>query len=116
LNRETVKAVEQRFMEGDCLHFLLILSNPRVLRHVEGVAEAATGRRHRVTVFFSEESVKLLLDHERLRGLKAEMLACVTACEVTGVKQEDVVEGARVTSLAEVVTLMERCDRTLFVG
>jgi len=26
------------------------------------------------------------------------------------------VKGARITSLAEVVTLMERCDRTLFMG
>jgi predicted peroxiredoxin len=103
-------------MGDDTLHFLLIMSNPRMLRHVEGVAEAAAGRGHRVTVFFSEESVKLLLDHGSISDLKAEMLACVTACEVSGVKQEDIVEGARVTSLAEVVTLMETCDRTLFVG
>ena len=98
------------------MHFLLIISNPRMLRHMKGVVEAARRRRHRVTVFFNEESVKLLLEHNVLRDLKAEMLACVTACEYSGIRQEDIVEGARITSLSEVVTLMERCDRTLFMG
>jgi len=98
------------------LHFLLIISNPRMLRHMKGVVEAARKRRHRITVFFNEESVKLLLEHNVLHDLKAEMLACVTACEYSGIKQEDIVKGARITSLSEVVTLMERCDRTLFMG
>lgn len=98
------------------MHLLLVISNPRTLRHMKGVAEAARRRRHRVTVFFNEESVKLLLDHANLRDVRAEMLACVTACEYSGIRQEDMAEGARVTSLAEVVTLMETCDRTLFMG
>jgi predicted peroxiredoxin len=113
---ETVKRGKHRFMGGDTLHFLLIISNPRMLRHMKGVVNAAKKRRHRVTVFFNEESVKLLLEHNVLRGLGAEMLACVTACEYSGIKQEDMVKGARVTSLAEVVTLMQECDRTLFMG
>lgn len=98
------------------MHILLVVSNPRVLRHVKGVAEAARLRQHRVTVFFNEESVKLLLEPGALGGLKAEMLACSTACETMGVREGDLVEGSRVTSLAEVVTLMEGCDRTLFMG
>ena len=98
------------------MHILLIISNPRMLRHMKGVAEAARVRRHRVTVFFNEESVKLLLDRANLSDLRAEMLACVTACEYSGIRQEDMAEGARVTSLAEVVTLMQECDRTLFMG
>jgi predicted peroxiredoxin len=98
------------------LHFLLIISNPRMLRHMMGVVDAARRRRHRVTVFFNEESVKLLTEHNVLRGLGAEMLACVTACEYSGIRQEDIVKGARITSLSEVVTLMEKCDRTLFMG
>jgi sulfur relay (sulfurtransferase) complex TusBCD TusD component (DsrE family) len=60
--------------------------------------------------------VKLLLDHANLRDVKAEMLACVTACDYSGIRQGDMVEGARMTSLAEIVSLMERCDRTLFMG
>jgi predicted peroxiredoxin len=98
------------------LHFLLIISNPRMLRHMMGVVDAARRRRHRVTVFFNEESVKLLTEHNVLRGLGAEMLACVTACEYSGIRQEDIVKGARITSLSEVVALMEKCDRTLFMG
>jgi predicted peroxiredoxin len=60
--------------------------------------------------------VKLLTEHNVLRGLGAEMLACVTACEYSGIRQEDIVKGARITSLSEVVILMEKCDRTLFMG
>ncbi len=87
-----------------------------MMRHVIGLASAARGRGHRVTVFFNEESVKLLADPGAVMGLDAEMLACVTAGQYSGVKDEDLVEGARFTSLAEVVTLMEECDRTLFLG
>ncbi len=67
-----------------------------------------------MTVFFNEESVKLL-QHNTLHGLKAEMLACVTACQYAGLKEEDFVEGARMTSLVEVIDIMEKADRTLFM-
>jgi sulfur relay (sulfurtransferase) complex TusBCD TusD component (DsrE family) len=98
------------------LRFLIIISNPRMLRHVQGLASAAHEKGHAVTVFFNEESVKLLAEPGAVKGLDAEMLACVTAGQYSGVKDEDLVEGARFTSLAEVVTLMEECDRTLFLG
>jgi sulfur relay (sulfurtransferase) complex TusBCD TusD component (DsrE family) len=98
------------------LRFLLIVSNPMMLRHVQGLASAASDRGHDVKVFFSEESVKLLADPSSVGGLDADMLACVTACQQVGVEEGDLVEGARVTSLVEVVSLMEKCDRTLFLG
>jgi predicted peroxiredoxin len=78
--------------------------------------EAALIRGHRVTIFFNEESVKLLLDYQSLKGLGAEMLACITSCEYCGIKEKDFVEGARMSSLGEVVMLMEEADRTLFMG
>jgi len=87
-----------------------------MLRHVRGLASAAVDRGHTVTVFFNEESVKLLAEPGAVEGVEAEMLACVTAGQYSGVKDEDLVEGAKFTSLAEVVTLMEECDRTLFLG
>jgi sulfur relay (sulfurtransferase) complex TusBCD TusD component (DsrE family) len=87
-----------------------------MLRHVKGLASAANDRGHDVKVFFNEESVKLLADPGSVEGLDADMLACVTACQQLGVEEGDLVEGARVTSLGEVVTLMESCDRTLFLG
>jgi predicted peroxiredoxin len=60
--------------------------------------------------------VKLLAEPGVVMGLDAQMLACVTAGQYSGVNEEDLVEGARFTSLAEVVTLMEESDRTLFLG
>lgn len=98
------------------MHFLLIISNPRLLRHTLGISKASKERGHKVTIFFNEESVKLLLDHGALRDLEADMLACVTACEYSGIKEEDFVKGARMTSLGEVITIMEEADRTLFLG
>jgi len=68
------------------LRFLIIISNPRMLRHMLGLASAAHEKGHTVKVFFNEESVKLLTEPNRF------------------------------SSLAEVVTLMEECDRTLFLG
>lgn len=98
------------------MRFLIVISNPRMLRHVLGLASAAHEKGHTVTVFFNEESVKLLAEPGALMNLNAEMLACITAGQYSGIKDEDLVEGARFTSLAEVVTLMEECDRTLFLG
>ncbi|MBD3207006.1 hypothetical protein GF319_11780 [Candidatus Bathyarchaeota archaeon] len=98
------------------MHFLFIISNPRLLIHLLGIAQASKEREHEVTIFFNEESVKLLLDHSALRGLEADMLACVTACEYSGIQEKDFVDGARMTSLGEVITIMEEADRTLFLG
>ncbi|MBN2335610.1 hypothetical protein JXL21_08620, partial [Candidatus Bathyarchaeota archaeon] len=84
------------------MHFLLIISNPRLLRHVRGLVDASRGRGHDVTVFFNEESVKLLTDHAALRGIDAEMIACVTACQYMGITEDSLAEGSRVTSFAEV--------------
>ena len=98
------------------MRFLIIISNPRMLRHVLGLTSAARGKGHTVKVFFNEESVKLLAEPNALRGVDAEMLACVTAGKYSGISEEDLIEGARFTSLAEIVTLMEGCDRTLFLG
>lgn len=86
------------------------------MRHMLGLAAAAVDRGHRVMVFFNEESVKLLAEPGAIEGLEADLLACVTAGRYIGVTNGDLVEGARFTSLAEVVALMEECDRTLFLG
>jgi len=87
-----------------------------MLRHMLGLASAAHEKGHTVKVFFNEESVKLLAEPGAVEGLGAEMLACITAGQYSGIEEEDLVEGARFTSLAEVVSLMEECDRTLFLG
>jgi sulfur relay (sulfurtransferase) complex TusBCD TusD component (DsrE family) len=97
------------------LHLLLILSNPRSLKHLIGITNAAKTRNHRISIFFNEESVKLLLD-KRLEGLGDTLLACITSCQLVGITADDLINGAKLSSLGELVTLMEESDRTLFMG
>jgi sulfur relay (sulfurtransferase) complex TusBCD TusD component (DsrE family) len=113
---ETVKQKKVQNNTATRLHFLIIISNPRMQRHMLGVVNASHKRGHKITVFFNEESVKLLLEHNTLSRLPADMLACVTACQYSGIKEEDFVEGARMTSLGEAIEIMQKADRTLFMG
>jgi sulfur relay (sulfurtransferase) complex TusBCD TusD component (DsrE family) len=85
------------------------------LRHLTGLSKAAITRSHGVSIFFNEESVKLLLD-PRLELDSCELLACITSSQAVGIIEEKLIAGARMSSLAEMVMLMEKCDRTLFMG
>ena len=98
------------------LNILFAVSSPRVLIHLLGIVKAAKDRGHHVVVFFNEESVKLLAHYPLLSELEVEMLVCQTTCQCVGIKEEDLISGARMTSLAEIVVMMEEKDRTLFVG
>lgn len=98
------------------LNILFAVSSPRILVHLMGLVRAAKDRGHDVVVFFNEESVKLLIQYPMLSELGVEMLACQTTCQYIGIKEEDMIQGARITSLAEMVLLMEEKDRTLFLG
>ncbi len=84
--------------------------------HLMGTVRAAKARGHEVVVFFNEESVKLLVQYPMLSELNVEMLACQTTCQYVGIKEEDLIPGARMTSMAELVMMMEEKDRTLFLG
>ncbi len=95
---------------------LLVVSNPRLLAQLMGIADAANSRGHKVTVFFIEESVKLLAQYPVLGRLGVDLIACQTACLQAGLGEGDLVGGARVSSLAELVVLMESSDRVLFLG
>jgi hypothetical protein len=44
------------------------------------------------------------------------MLACQTICQNIGIKEEDLINGARMTSMVEIVMMMSEKDRTLFLG
>jgi intracellular sulfur oxidation DsrE/DsrF family protein len=81
-----------------------------------GLVRAAKDRGHNVVIFFNEESVKLLVQYPMLTELGVEMLACHTVCQSAGIKEEDLIERARMTSMAELVVMMEEKDRTLFLG
>ncbi|MFC1802565.1 hypothetical protein ACFL0D_01220 [Thermoproteota archaeon] len=81
-----------------------------------GIVRAAKDRGHHVVVFFNEQSVKLLVQYPLLSELEVEMLACQTTCRCLCIKEEDLIPGARMTSMAEMVIMMEEKDRTLFLG
>ena len=81
-----------------------------------GMVKAATDKGHEVTVFFNEGSVKLLVQYPILSGLGVEMLACVTSSREANIEEKDLIKGARMTSMAEIVMMMESKDRTLFLG
>jgi len=100
----------------DSLNILFAVSTQRILVHLMGVVRAAKDRGHDVVVFFNEESVKLLVQYPFLSELGVEMLACQTMCQQLGIHEEDLIPGARMTSLAEMVMMMEEKDRTLFLG
>ena len=98
------------------MNILIAVSTPRILVHLMGIVRAAKDRGHDVVVFFNEESVKLLVQYPMLSELNVKMLACQTTCQYAGSKEEDLIAGARMTSLAELVLMMEEKDRTLFIG
>ena len=100
----------------DSLNILFAVSSPRILVHLMGMVRAAKDRGHNVVVFFNEEAVKLLVQYPMLSELGVEMLACQTTCQYIGIQEEDMIEGARMTSMAEMVMLMEKKERTLFLG
>jgi len=51
-----------------------------------------------------------------LTELEVEMLACHTTCGFMGIEEKDLIQGARMTSMAEMVMLIEEKERTLFLG
>ena len=60
--------------------------------------------------------MRLLAQYPILSDLEVEMLACQTTCKFMNINEEDLIRNAKMTSLAELVMLMESMDRTLFLG
>ena len=81
-----------------------------------GIVRATKDKGHDVVVFFNEESVKLLVQYPLLSELDVELLACQTMCQYIGIEEKDLIPGARMTSMAEMVMMMDEKDRTLFLG
>lgn len=107
------------------LFILLVVSSdaPSTLETASGLASAAAVRGHEVTVFFHMDGVRLLKDSQASRGLGAlidegvSLLACRTSAGERGIDSEDeLMEGAKLSSLAALVELLGRCDRALFLG
>ncbi|NQT07717.1 DsrE family protein [Candidatus Bathyarchaeota archaeon] len=88
-----------------------------------GLADAALSRDHEVTLFFSDVSVKLLIprgDEVGYAGLQSRgtrLLVCRTSVVVSGVPSSGgFIGGVEMSSLGELVELIEDHDRVIFVG
>jgi len=108
------------------LRFLLILlSPPRTLGFltVVNLAEAALRRGHEVVIFGTGDGVEnlrksvapLLAPHiMRLIEAGVRLLACRESMRSRGLSAgSDLMENVKVSSLAEMVELMDFCDKTI---
>lgn len=107
------------------MHILLVASSdtPSTLETACGLAATAIERGHEVSVFFHMDAVCLLEASraaDRLASLAlsgVRLLACRTSAKERGVESEgDMMEGAEMSSLGELVEMLDSCDRTLFLG
>jgi sulfur relay (sulfurtransferase) complex TusBCD TusD component (DsrE family) len=88
-----------------------------------GLADAALSRDHEVTLFFSDESVRLLVLRDKMRDYTefhsrgTRLLACRTSVAASGVPSSGgFIEGVEMSSLGELVDLIVDHDRVVFVG
>jgi len=106
------------------MYMLLVASSESVATRetVKALVDAALSRGHSVTVFFSDESVRLVKaggDPELVgllsRGVR--LLICRTHAMLSGLTAAGAfADGVESSSFVELVDLMEESDRTLFVG
>lgn len=106
--------------------FILLIASSESTATIEtarGLTASALVRGHKVTLFFNAESVRLLEAGkmaEDVAGLVTRgvrLLACRTSAQECGITSpEDLAEGVDMSSLGELVELMEDCDRALFIG
>lgn len=89
---------------------------------IANLASASLSRGHQTIVFFNAESTRLLEsgrieEYQGLLSRGARLLACRTSAQKAGLSsQGDLIEGAEMSSLGELVDLFEASDRTLFLG
>jgi len=103
--------------------FIILVTSsesPEALRNISGLARSVAGRGHRVTVFFNGDSVRHLKAEggdEALSNLGVPLLACRTSARENGITAlRQMVSGAELSSLGELVDLMGDADRVLHVG
>jgi predicted peroxiredoxin len=98
------------------MRLLVVASTPEKLRDIRGLTMAAVRAGHSVTVFYNEDSVKLLKTPSQVETLYAEHLACRASLRDLGYEREDLIPNSRLSSLAELVELLEGSDRVVFLG
>jgi len=92
-------------------------------KKIEGLAKAALARGHEITVFLNGVSVRLVESGRRIRGFPnllidgVRLLVCRTSATTSGIESPDqLVGGAEMSSLSELVDLMEESSKVLFLG
>lgn len=107
------------------MHILIVASSsqPPMLETARGLVTAAVEKGHRVSVFFYMDAVSLLGASETVEWLTpltssgVRLLVCRTSAMERGVELEaNTVDGMEVSSLGELVELLDGCDRALFMG
>jgi predicted peroxiredoxin len=90
---------------------------------IEGLAKAALAHGHEVTVFLNGVSVRLVKSGGRTSGFSdlvtkgVRFLVCRTSAATSGIESHDqLVGGVEMSSLSELVDLMEENGRVLFLG
>ena len=106
--------------------FILLVAStdsPETLETVHHLTQASVSRGHRVIVFFNSQSTRLLgSDRDSpylpvLSGLGVRLLACRTSALDAGLSPKGaLMTGAELSSLGELVGLIARADRALFLG
>jgi len=104
--------------------FILLVTStdtPEILETVNRLTQASVSKGHRVVIFFNSQSTGLLkLDRDSnraLSGLGARLLACRTSAQEMGIASAgDLIEGTELSSMGELVELMEEAERALFLG
>jgi len=88
-----------------------------------GLADAALSRGHDVTLFFSDRSVRLLragdddASYAGIRSRGARLLVCRTSAMASDVTSSGgFTGGVEMSSLGELVLLIEDHDRVVFLG
>ena len=107
------------------MHILLVASSDTssTLDAACGLATAAVNRGHEVTIFFHMGGVTLLGASQAVDRLAplissgVRLLACRTSAKERGIESgDDLMEGSEMSSLSEFVEMLDRCDRTIFLG
>ena len=107
------------------MKILLVASkdSKETLEDVKGLSESSLSRGHEVTVFFNSGSTRLLSsaretdDLPKLKRKGVRLLACRTSALETGLASTGaLLEGAEMSSLSELVDLMDASDKAVFIG
>lgn len=98
------------------MHLLIIASTEENLKNIVGLSRAALNKGHNVTLFFNEKSVLLLKKPSLLNSINVARLVCRTSFNELRLNLDDIISGVKMSSLSELVELVENCDKVVYVG